>query len=210
MNNVASLIFPHPALIGINVAVHCGSIAFASYPVGYAPSIFTSYPVNKAKISTDIIGIVAILIIKNAAIPIAIASDLAFEITNFIRCEISSESLRFQFSSFFNMLSCFFKKREEPPREGSSLDISRFVKMKLHDPTKPETACKILHVPLDKINDQEFIDEKYKNGDLQLLLRRKKNLEDKNSPFAKPVEEMLDNYEAAYKTLTERNKANGK
>ncbi|MGZ3632719.1 MAG: hypothetical protein ACXWM7_00090 [Parachlamydiaceae bacterium] len=78
ISNVACLVFPYPILIGINVAIRCASIVFASSPL------------NKAKTFTDMISIVAILIIKNGAM-LAIAFDLAFEAINFSRCEISRE-----------------------------------------------------------------------------------------------------------------------
>ncbi|MGZ3632718.1 MAG: hypothetical protein ACXWM7_00085 [Parachlamydiaceae bacterium] len=204
INNVACSICPHPALIGINLALRCGSIAFASYPVGCAPSTFTSYPVNKAKISTDMISIVAILIIKNAAMPIAIASDLAFEAMNFNECKVSRESLQSLFNSFFKKLSSFFKKQEEPP-----LDINRFVQLKFEeDPTTPDGACRILAIPLNRMNDQAFIDKKFENGDIVVLRRRKKRLEAKKHFFAEAYRQMVDYHETAYRTLKQRNEAN--
>ncbi|MBA3238092.1 MAG: hypothetical protein H0T62_07060 [Parachlamydiaceae bacterium] len=180
--NIACLVFPNPITIGINVTIRCASIAFAIYAS------------NKTKIGTDIFSIAVILIVKNAAIS-AIAADLIFEGINLSRCEVSCDFLKTKFTSFF-------KPKKKP------LDISRFLKVELRDTTILENARKALGVPLDKIDDQNYIDIRYNGRNRQTLLNRKRDLDAIESPLAAQVQLQINYRDTAYKTLTERNKAN--
>lgn len=187
VSSVALLIFPNPVSIGINTIIRCVSTAFSIYAM------------NKAKISTDLLGVVAILIAKNAAV-VAIALDIVFEGINFSRCAVSCEFLKSRFIRFLPET-----KKKQP------LDINRFIQTRLtRNPKDPYEACKILSIPLDRIDDQDFIEIRYNSRNRETLLKNKRNLDAMGSPFALQIQRQIDYRDTAYKTLKERNESNSK
>lgn len=184
ITNVACLIFPNPLSIGANIVIRCLSTAFAIYAM------------DKAKISTNLVNILAILLIKNWAIG-AIPLDMIYEGINLNRCQVSREFLKSRFNSFF-------QKPKKPP-----FDVSRFLTYKYtKDPQILEDAREILNVPLEQINNQEFIDERYNGRNRKILIKRRDYFESTRSPFAAELQLQIDYRDTAYKTLTERNKKN--
>lgn len=186
VSSAACLIFPNPISIGINIMTRCASTGFAAYAL------------DKAKISTNVVNIVAILIIKNWAVG-SIALDLIYEGINLNRCEVLREFLKSKFIYFFP------KPKKQP------LDISRFVNTKFkRDPTLPEDACKILGVPIEEINNLEFIEMRYNSRNREILQKRKIYFDSLGSPFAPEIQRQIDYRDSAYKTLKERKKANSR
>ncbi|MDF2550010.1 MAG: hypothetical protein K0S07_1077 [Chlamydiales bacterium] len=186
VNSVALLIFPNPLTVGINITLRCASIAFSAYAM------------NKTKISTDLFAIMAILIAKKTPVA-AIALDLISEGINFSRCAVSCKLLKTQFSRLL-----------PEPRQKKSGDISRLIPPLTKNPKNLEDACEILGVPLDRIDDQDFIEERYNSRNRTLFLKMKKESEARGSPFTQAVQEMIDQRDAAYRTLKERNTAYSK
>lgn len=183
VSNVACLLLQSPFSIAVNITIRCIKTGF-----------LIQNNQNKEKMATDIVVVLALLMMKNGAIA-AISSDLFFECLNFKRCEVSKKNL----VDFCGLK--FLKKEKEP------FDILKYVKNTFHDPAIPENACINLGLPLDQINDQALIDKRYNNSSRQLFNKRVNRLRQRGYISYRGVERIRWYRDASYDTLTKRNQA---